>query len=360
MAFQAAAGWGNLPNGNWSPVVFSKKVQTAFRKTSVVEDITNNDYFGEIANYGDSVRIIKEPEISVSPYARGTQIIAQDLVDEDFTLIIDKANYYAFQIDDIEENMAHVNWQSMASDRAAYRLRDNYDQEVLGYLAGFKQTALHTNASVARTAADMPGTKAVYSAGDDELLAVNKLNKGKFSNITTASAGDHSIPVRIRFPGATAYATDSVSPLQILNRAARLLDQQNVPKEGRWVVIDPVFEEMLKDEDSRLMNRDWGNHQDLRNGRVSNTEIYGFRVYLSNNLPYVGTGPGTAGTANQNTDYGVIVFGNDAAVATAQRINKTETQRSPFGFVDVVRGLQLYGRKILRPESIITAKYNVA
>ena len=65
MAFRAAAGYANLPNGNFSPIIYSKKVQTAFRKASVVEDITNNDYFGEIANFGDTVRIIKEPEISV-------------------------------------------------------------------------------------------------------------------------------------------------------------------------------------------------------------------------------------------------------------------------------------------------------
>jgi len=97
MAFRSAAGYGNLPNGNFSPVIYSKKVQTAFRKSSVVEDITNNDYMGEISNFGDSVRIIKEPEISVQAYSRGTQVVPQDLDDEDFTLVIDQANYFAFQ-----------------------------------------------------------------------------------------------------------------------------------------------------------------------------------------------------------------------------------------------------------------------
>jgi len=97
MAFRSAAGYGNLPNGNFSPVIYSKKVQTAFRKTSVVEDITNDDYMGEISNFGDSVRIIKEPEVSVQAYSRGTQVVPQDLDDEDFTLVIDQANYFAFQ-----------------------------------------------------------------------------------------------------------------------------------------------------------------------------------------------------------------------------------------------------------------------
>lgn len=103
MAFPSAGGYGNLPNGNFSSIIYSKKTQNAFRKATVVGDISNSDYFGEIAAQGDTVKIIKEPEISVSAYQRGTQISAQNLDDEDFTLVVDKANYFAFKIDDIEE-----------------------------------------------------------------------------------------------------------------------------------------------------------------------------------------------------------------------------------------------------------------
>ena len=108
MAFTTASGYGNLPNGNFSPIIYSKQVQLAFRKSTVVGDITNSDYMGEIAGQGDTVKIIKEPEVSVSAYARGTQITAQDLDDEDFSLVVDKANYYAFKMDDIEEAHSHV------------------------------------------------------------------------------------------------------------------------------------------------------------------------------------------------------------------------------------------------------------
>ena len=169
MAFKVASGYTNLPNGNFSPVIYSQKVQQAFRKSSVAESITNNDYFGEIANFGDTVRIIKEPEITVKAYSRGTTVTPQDLDDEDFTLTVDQANYFAFKMDDIEEAHSHVNFESMASDRAGYRLRDQYDQEVLGYLSGFKQSALNT---VADTANDtVSGTKAVSTAGSNELLS---------------------------------------------------------------------------------------------------------------------------------------------------------------------------------------------
>lgn len=63
MAFRTAAGYNNLPNGNFSPVIYSKKVQLAFRKKTTVGDITNSDYFGEISAVGDTVKIIKEPKV---------------------------------------------------------------------------------------------------------------------------------------------------------------------------------------------------------------------------------------------------------------------------------------------------------
>ena len=357
MAFQTASGYGNLPNGNFSPIIYSKKVQLAFRKSATVGDITNSDYFGEISAQGDTVRIIKEPEISVQAYARGTTVTAQDLDDEDFQLVVDKSNYFAFKMDDIEEAHSHVNFMQLATDRAAYRLADQYDQEVLGYMSGFKQSALHAQADTVNDSVN--GSKAVTTAGSDELLTSMKLRKDSFSNITTSSAGDHSIPVVARLPGATALPTATASPAMVVARMKRLLDQQQVDSQGRWLVIDPVFMEILSDEDSRFMNGDYGESGGLRNGLVINN-FHGFRLYVSSNLPAVGTGPGTTGSANQNANFGVIVAGHDSAVATAEQINKTETYRDPDSFADIVRGMHLYGRKILRPEAIVTAKYNAA
>jgi hypothetical protein len=356
MAFGQASGYTNLNSGNFSPVIYSKQVQLAFRKASIVDAITNNDYFGEIANMGDTVKIIKEPEISVSAYLRGTTITQQDLTDNDFSLVVDKANYFAFKVDDIEEAHSHVNFQTLASDRAAFRLADQHDQEVLGYLAGFKQSALHDNADTVND--QVNGTKADTAAGSDELLAANKLSRPDFGNITTAGVAGDSIPLAARLPGATALPTAYVSPAMLVARMARLLDAQNVPTQGRWIVVDPVMMEILRDEDSRLLNADYGG-AGLQNGLVLNN-FHGFRVHLSNNLPSVGTGASTTGTAAQSTNYGVIVAGHDSSVATAEQINKTETYRDPDSFADIVRGMHLYGRKILRPEGLVTAKYNLA
>ena len=313
MAFPSAVGHGNLPNGNFSSVIYSKKVQLAFRKSTVCGDITNSDYFGEISSQGDTVRIIKEPEISVSEYKRGTQVTAQDLDDEDFSLVIDKSNYFAFKTDDIETAHSHVNFMDLATNRAAYRLADNYDQEVLAYLSGYAQTTKHAVGDTVNTTVN--GTKAVATAGSDELLTSMKIIKGSLNNITTGAAGDHSIPVAARLPGATALPTATASPVMVVNRMGRLLDQQNVDKAGRWLVIDPIMMEILMDEDSRFLNADFGDSGALRNGLVLNN-WNGFRVY--------------------------------------------QKYRDQDSFADIVRGMHLYGRKILRPEAIVTAKYNAA
>jgi len=347
MAFPVANGYGNLPNGNFSPVIYSKKVQKAFRSTSVVEDVTNTDYAGEIANMGDSVKIIKEPEITINSYARGTALATQDLTDADFTMVVTEANYFQFAVDDVESAHSHVNFMDLATDRAGFKLRDAFDREVLGYMSGWDWSG---SAWAARTALDTGSTKANSAAGNDELLAANKLTQGAFGGSTAAN----SIPL-----AAGGGAGVITSPLAVIGRMARLMDAANVDTEGRWCIVDPVFKELLLSEDSKLMNADFGGEGEIRNGRMPGT-IRGMRVYVSNNLPYESTGPGTSASAGSETAYGVMVAGHDAAVAVADQIAKTESFRSPDTFADIVRGMQLYGRKILRPEALMTANYNLA
>jgi hypothetical protein len=360
MAFPSANGYTQLGNGNFSPVIYSKKVQKTFRNSSVVEGVTNTDYFGEIANEGDSVRIIKEPQIDVVDYKRGTALTSQALDDADFTLVIDKANAFQFQVDDIETAHSHVNFIDLATDNAAYKLRDAFDQEVLGYLSGWEKDG--GGLYIPRTT--LPGTKQDSTAGNDELLAANKLTITSFGG-TALTSGDPPVALTTSIPLAPGGGAGAItSPLALMNRMARLLDQRNVDTEDRWFVADPVFYELLMDEDSKLINNDYASSQNaggiLRNGKIGSGSVRGFNMHKSNNLPFIGTGPGTTASNGSATNFGVIVAGHKSAVATAQQIAKTESFRSPSTFADVVRGLHLYGRKILRSESLIVAYYNVA
>jgi hypothetical protein len=93
MSVGSAAGYTNLPNGKWNPSIFSQKVLKFFRRASVAEAITNTDYAGEIENFGDTVKIIKEPTVTVSAYTRGAVVNTEDLTDTEITLTVDQGNY---------------------------------------------------------------------------------------------------------------------------------------------------------------------------------------------------------------------------------------------------------------------------
>jgi hypothetical protein len=351
MTFQAASGWTNLPNGKWSPVIYSKKVQKTFRKKSVVQAITNSDYFGEIANMGDSVKIIKEPEITVVPYARGAKIVPQDLTDSDFTLVVDQATYWSFKVDDIEESQSHINWEDLARNRGAYRMADAFDREVLGYMAGYQEATPGSGTWTARTT--YPGTLAWSDAGNDEYISIHQLTYSAFATGGTAS---NSIPLGVS-------GTYSATPLQLLARFDRLLNEQNVDSDNRWAVVDPIFVELLGDENSKYLNRDQnpggGPGLNQSNGVLFNGEkVRGFTLHLSNNVPSFGTGPSTLSTSGSATDYGVVVAGHKSAVATAENLAKSESLRSADTFGDIFRAMHVYGRKILRPEALIRAKWN--
>ena len=348
MAFAKASGYTNLNSGGFSPVIYSKKAQLAFRKSSVVEAVTNTDYAGEIAQHGDSVTIVREPTITINNLERGTTLATQDLTDTSFTMVVDKANYWQFTLADIEVAHSHLNFMDLASDRAGYDLRDAFDAEVLGYMSGWK-----TPGAWARNTTTS-GTVANTNAGTDELLAANKLDITDFGGADLGVDGEvTSIPI-----AAGGGAGGITSPLAILNRFNRLMDQANVATDGRYCVIDPVMAEVLMDEDSKLINADFGGSSEIRNGQLP-AKIRNFTIYVSNNLPYVGN-IDTAAAAGSETNFGVMVAGHDSAVAVADQIAKVETFRSPTTFSDIVRGMQLYGRKVLRPEALFTANYNLA
>lgn len=297
-------------NAFFLPAVYSKKVLNFFRKSSVVEAITNTDYQGEISAYGDSVRIIKEPTISVYQYERGQDVTQTKLTDQETSLVVDTANAFKFIVDDIETQMSHVNFKEVASSSAAYALRDAFDAGVLSKM----QAGLSASAPDHILGADA----AVGSAGLGE---------------TTASID---------------LGTSEVDPLDLLARMARLLDAQNVPEEGRWVVASPDFYEQLSQTNSKLLSVDYNAGQgSIRNGLVSSGKLRGFSMYKSNNLPAVATATG------------FVIAGHMSACATAQTITSTEVIRDPSSFGDIVRGLHVYGAKVLRPEALVGAYYTI-
>lgn len=284
-------------NSFWLPEVFSKKVQVAFRKSAVAEAICNTDYMGEIAQFGDTVNIIKEPTITVTDYTRATTSLNSTvLTDQELVLQVDQAKYFQFKVDDLEKRFSHVNWQQVASDNAAYQLKDAFDVNVI-------------TAAVAGIGSNTYGTVAA--------------------------------------PIDTGHASGEVDPLDVLARLARLLDDANVPEENRWVVAKPEFYEELAKTSSKLLSVDYNQgNGGLRNGLVASGELRGFKMYKSNNVP---TPSGSGNPTHQ------ILAGHMSAVSCAQSLSTVESIRDNNSFKDIVRGLLVWGRKVLRPEALALA-----
>jgi len=291
MAISKAAGYDNLPSGNFLPIIYSQKVQKFFRTASVVEDITNTDYAGEIENFGDTVNIIKEPVISVSSYTRGSTINIQNLADDQIQLIVDQANAFAFKVDDIEERQSHINFESLATSSGAYALKDKYDENVIAAMFGGAGTTIGSDGS---------GTDVGFDTSEED-------------------------------------------PTNILANSARRLHAADIPTDNRWFLGTPEFYEQLGQANAKIMDASVTGDASspLRNGNVLDGQVNGFRLYMTNNF-----------AASSTSNFFKVMFGHMSSTCTANQIAKTEVVRDPDSFADIVRGLHIFGRKVLRTEAL--------
>ena len=291
-------GVSGQTNGFFIPEIYSKKVQIALRKAAVAEAVCNTDYMGEISSFGDTVNIIKEPQIAVADYTRGLAVTSTDLTDQELVLTVDQAKSFSFKIDDLEKRFSHVNFQAIAADNAAYALRDAMDSNIL----------------------------AAISAGAT----------------ANTGMGNTGTPIDIGF------GSGEVDPLNQMSLAAKELDEANAPEDGRWFVAAPEWYNALSNSASKLLSVDFNAGQgSIRNGLAASGLLRGFSMYKSNNLPtndLSGASPAGSATAP------VALFGHMSSTAAASSMNKVETVRDTGTFSDIVRGLMVWGRKVLRPE----------
>ena len=244
-------------------------------------------------------------------YTRGSDTTQTKLTDQEITLVVDSAKAFKFIVDDIETNMSHVNFKEVASSSAAYSLKDSYDAAVLSTMFS-----------------------GVSASAPDHVIGAD------------AAAGTGGV-------GETTASVDlgvasEVDPLDLMARMARLLDDQSVPEENRWFVASPDFYEELSQSGSKLLSVDFNAGQgSIRNGLVSSGKLRGFDMYKSNNIPSVSTATGQC------------LGGHMSSTATANTILSTEVIRDPSSFGDIVRGLHVYGAKVLRDEAIVGAFYGI-
>jgi len=212
----------NLPSGNFLPEVWSKKLQAKFYLNTVLSQIANHNWEGEIKGGGSKVNIRVRPTINISDYTVNSTLSYQDLVDGMIELLIDKAKSYAFKVDDIDNAQSDISIVNETTMDAAEQMKIAIDSQVLA---------------------------AVYA---DATQAIG------LTTVTKANVLDWLVD------------------------AGTALDEKNVPETGRYVVLPPWICGMIKKSDLQDASISGDGTSILRNGRVG--QIDRFTVYSSNNV----------------------------------------------------------------------------
>jgi hypothetical protein len=306
MAYPRVAGHPDYSSSGTSkfiPEVWSGKLLVKFYDATVLGAITNTDYEGEIRDSGDKVYIRTIGDVTINNYSKGQKLSYERIESPDVEMVIDKGKYWAFTIDDVDAKQADIAWMNKWSTDASEQLKIAIDQDVL------------------------PG---MISGGD-----VSSYNYGN-------TAGYQSSSYALGATGAPAVLTRA-NILDYIVDCGSVLDEQNIPETGRWMVIPSWCANLLKKSDIRDASFTNEGSSVLRNGRIG--VIDRFTLYLSNNLYTV-----TDGTLSVTCTY--IPFGTPAACSFATQLVKTETLRAESTFGDLIRGLQVYGYKVVKGEAM--------
>jgi len=281
------------------PEVWAAALLTTLEEHHVFaqDGVTNRDYEGEISAYGDTVQIGYLSDPTIAPYTRNSTDLSSPevLTTTHDTLVIDQAQKFNFMLDDLD----------------ARQVRDD------GALV------------------DKAAQRAAIGLRDvmDTYLAYTMVNSTDASNVLE--------PLDIDSPDEA---------FQLLRRLRMTLNKRNVPSDGRFVVVAPEFELLLLGDNRFLDASAYGSNAPIMNGEIG--RAVGFRVLVSNNIP-----AGYPASAGETSNW--VIAGHPMATTVAEQITSVEAFRSQKHFADVVRGLHLYGAKVVRPEALAICDVDV-
>ncbi len=269
----------NLPNGVFLPEIWSKKINAKYYPNSVLDEIVNRNWEGEIKGQGSKVIIRKRPTITVGDYTVNGTISYQDLTDEKVELAIDQAKYFAFKVDDIDQAQADIKVLNECSEDAAKQSATAVDTDVLG---------------------------SIYSSATSAI---------------------------------TSTVVSKTTVLDWIVDGMIALDEYNAPTEGRFVVIPPWIAGMILKSDLKDASIAGDATSILRNGRLG--MIGNATIYVSNNV-------------DLNTATYQCIAGHKDATAFASQVTKVENVRLEDTFGDAIRGLNVYGYKVVQGDALVS------
>lgn len=311
-------------SGGFIPQLWSNKLNAKFYANTMLSEISNTSWEGEIKNQGDSIRIRTAPSITITDYAgAGTTLSTEVPVPIYTDLQINKGKYFSVQVNDVLAHQADIDLMETFTDDAAKQLKIAIENEA------FFQWFSTEGAVAANKGAAAGAISANYGLGTDT------------APVNQATAGEI---------------------LKLILRMSAVLDEQNVPEEGRWLIMSPYDRHLLMQTDIAQAYFTGDNSSIVRTGKIGMLDR--FTVYVSNLLPHGTTAKATvAGLSATSTGATLsnakprrmMVAGTKAACAFASQITKTEPLRNQTDFGDIVRGLSVYGRKVVKDTALVTS-----
>jgi hypothetical protein len=310
-------------SGTFIPEIWSGRLIEKFYASTVLAAISNTNYEGEIKNQGDKVIIRTKPTLSINNYEATQTLTFQRPSSNVVELAIDKGKYFAAVVDDVIETQADMNLMSLWADDAAEQMKLKIDTDVL--------TALCAETTVAGS----------------EYVAISSVNKG-------ATAGAISGSINLGTEAAPIIPTaDTI--IDLLVDMGQVLDEQNIPETGRWIIIPAWISSMIKKSDLKDASLAGDSTSMLRNGRLG--MIDRFTLYSSNLMPRFTYDTNTTQGGIQGSNNGSsLLFGHSHGFTFASQFSKVETLRAESTFGTILRGLQIYGHRVIDGTALGVAK----
>jgi len=301
MVYPVAPGRPNY-SGSFIPEIWSGKLIENFYDATVLSAISNTDYEGEIRRMGDTVNIRTQPNITIREYVKGQNLVVESPDAPKLQLLIDKGEYFSCVEDDIDRVQSDVKLMDMWSKDASEQMKIKIDQRVL----------------------------------TDMLPDIDARNKGATAGAKSAAfnLGTTAAPLTVTKDGAST----TTPVVDLIVDMGTVLDEANVPESDRFLVIPARMAGLIKKSELKDASLTGDSMTPLRNGRLG--MIDRFTIYVSHNL----------NVASGKTS---LIAGHKMGFTFASQMTEMETLRAQSTFGNIIRGLQVYGYKVVKPEALL-------
>lgn len=294
---------------NYIPEIWSGKLLEKFYAATVFGEISNTDYEGEIKSHGDTVHIRVLPDITINDYSINQELSYERPAVTKVDLLIDHGKYYGVSINKVEEKQADIAYVNKWAEDASDQMKISIETGIF---------------------ADIYDDPAAANKGATAGVISGNINLG----VKTGSEGT-----------STAIQLTKTNIIDKIVECGQVLDEQNIPQSDRWIILPAWAITRIKSSELRDASITGDSMSILRNGKVGSIDR--FTVYSSNLLFHE---TDALGTGDPEIFY--IMFGHKKATTFASQLTENELIPNPADFGKLMRGLQVYGYKVLLTNAI--------